>query len=115
MLLVNDIGMFAQQGGTQGMSDPGDASTFGETFLFGGATQPTEVSGASHVVTTSTVVARYLFLRDLTPIETDPADLHIVGLGEIQVYGAVVPEPGTAFLLGAGLIGLAMNGRRRRR
>ena len=115
VLLVNDIGMFAQQGATQGMSDPGAASTFGETFLFGDATQPTGVSGTSHVVTASTVMARYLFLRDLTPIETSATDLNIVGLGEVQVYGTVVPEPGTAFLLGAGLIGLAMNGRRRRR
>jgi len=43
----------------------------------------------------STVQARYVFLRGLTPIETDTADFNIVGLGEMQFCGSLVPEPST--------------------
>ena len=106
-LLVSDIAQFAQQGTSQGMSDPGNTATFGETFLFGGASQPSEVGGTTHVVTTSLVQARYVFLRGLTPIETNPADLNIVGLGEMQFYGTLVPEPSMAVLASLAGLGLA--------
>ncbi len=98
-LLVNNISMFTQRGDSQGMSDPGSSATFGETFLFSGASQPPEVGGISRVVTDDIVYARYVFLRDITPIETDPADLNIVGLAEIQFFGTnfFVPDSFTAF------------------
>jgi len=96
-LLIDDFSLFSQQGGTVGMLDPGNSSTFGESFLFGGASQPTEVSGRETVVTGDLVFARYVFLRDLTPIETNAADLNIVGLAEIQFFG--VPEPGSVGIL----------------
>jgi hypothetical protein len=112
-LLVSDISKFGQQGASQGMSDPGASPTLGETFLFGGASQPPEVGGASHAVTGASVEARYVFLRDLTPIETNPGDGHIVGLGEIQAYGTALPEPSTLVL--AGLTALSLVRLRRRR
>jgi hypothetical protein len=112
VLLVSDIGQFTQQGGTQGMSDPGASATLGETYLFGGASQPSEVGGTTHAVTGSSVDARYVFLRGLTPIETNPTDLNIVGLGEVQFYGTAVPEPST-LALGI-LAGLTLVGGRRR-
>lgn len=112
-LLVSDISKFAQQGASQGMSNPGASPTLGETFLFGGASQPPEVGGASHAVTGASVEARYIFLRDLTPIETNPGDGNIVGLGEIQAYGTRVPEPSTLVLAGLTALGLARLRRRR--
>jgi len=112
-LLVSDISKFGQQGASQGMSDPGASPTLGETFLFGGASQPPEVGGASHAVTGASVEARYLFLRDLTPIETNASDGHIVGLGEIQAYGTALPEPSTLVLAGLTALGLARLRRRR--
>jgi len=111
-LLVSDISKFMQQGSSQSMSDPGASATLGETFLFGGASQPAEVGGTTHVVTGSTVAARYVFLRDLTPIETSVTDLNIVGLGEIQAYGTAVPELSTLLLGGLTALGLVRLRRR---
>jgi hypothetical protein len=111
-LLVNDISKFTQQGSIQSMSNPGANPTPGETFLFGGASQPPEVGGATHAVTAASVEARYLFLRELTPIETSSLDLNIVGLGEIQAYGTPVPEPSTLVLAGLTALGLSRLRRR---
>ena len=38
-------------------------------------------------MTEDDVFARYIFLRDLEPIETDPSDGNTVGLSEIQFFG----------------------------
>jgi hypothetical protein len=111
-LLMNDLSLFSQQGGTVGMLNPSNAATFGETFLFGGASQPDEVAGRITTVTGDTVFARYVFLRDLTPIETSAADANIVGLAEVQFFGAI-PEPGSFGV--CCLFGLIALGRRRRR
>jgi hypothetical protein len=113
-LLVNDISKFTQQGGTQGMSDPGNSATNGETFLFGGAAQPSDLTGTTHVVTASSVTAQYVFLRGLEPIETAATDFNIVGLGEVRFYGTLVPEPSTFLLLALGVTGLGFYGSRRR-
>ena len=42
-------------------------------------------------------------LGDLAPIEPNPADANIVGLGEVQFYGVMVPEP-SAFVMMASLL-----------
>ncbi len=60
----------------------------GQTYLFGDATQPPEVTDDDPVdVTEDDVFALYIFLRDLEPIETDPSDGNTVGLSEIQFFG----------------------------
>ena len=88
IMLVDDDSMFTQHGTNFGMSDPGASATTGETYLFGGAAQPPEVLDTDpDVITEDIVFARYIFIRNLEPIETDPEDLNIVGMGEIQFYG----------------------------
>ena len=102
-LLVDEISWFTQQGPVLGLSDPGRNSTFGRTFLFGGAEQPEELgSEDSYDVTPSTVTARYVFLSGLAPIWLNPSDSNIVGLGEVRFYRTEVPEPPTADFDGDG-------------
>jgi hypothetical protein len=108
-LLVNNIALFAQQGSGQPMAGVTSAATLGQTYLFGGASQPSDVGGPTSDVTASPVFARYLFLRDLRP--QVPND--VLGFGEIRIYG--VPEPSTGLLLALALPAALLIGNRRRK
>jgi len=88
-LIVSDISRFTQRGSTQPMGTVTfGASTSGDTYLFGSASQPPDVSGTPHAVTSAPVNARYLFLRNMTA--GAGTDNGVAGLGEIRVYGDAV-------------------------
>jgi hypothetical protein len=53
-----------------------------------------------------------LIAKGFIPADNVPSQFYVANSGEFTV-GGVVPEPGTALLLGAGLIGLAAAGRRK--
>lgn len=110
-LLVNNIALFTQQGAGQTMGSVTNSATLGDSYLFGGATQPSDVGGALHNVTGSTVLARYLFLRNMVN-----SGGNAIGLGELRVYGEELPpapEPSSILLLSFGALGLVRYARRR--
>jgi len=118
-LFVADLSKFTQQGGTQtlgslaGLAAP--YATYGDTFLFGGATQPWDVGGAAHAVTAENIAARYLFFRDMSAWYGGTGALAQVGLGEVRFYGTPLPEPSSLALAAVAALGLVGLARRRRR
>ena len=115
-LLVNDLTKFSQRGAGQTMADPSNAASLGETYLFGNASQPSEVGGPTHLVTGSFVTARYLFFRDMLG-QPDNSET-IIGLGEIRAYGVIpepIPEPSTGILIPAALALFGLRRKTKRR
>ncbi len=117
-LFVSDLSKFTQQGGLQtlGALNPASPDTYGETFLFGGAAQPADVAGPTHLVTPGQFAARYLFFRDMTAqvVGAGTGNDGEIGLGEIRFYGVAVPEPSSLTILLLGLCTVAPLAWRRR-
>ena len=72
-------------------------------------TRPNPSDNAEQYFLPSSIVATDLMIKG-----NSDSDFYY-SVSEIQAFGAPVPEPGTIFLLGAGLIGLGFFGRRRTR
>jgi hypothetical protein len=68
-------------------------------------------AGPAHVFGFAAATTRYVHVEGLASLQ--PPDFY--GLGEVAFEQASVPEPGTLFLLGSGLLGLARVRARQRR
>lgn len=68
-------------------------------------------SVSEDILDLSGITARYFAIA----IDTNTGGDSLVGLGELQFFGTLVPEPSALFLAATGLLGLAFLGRRKRR
>jgi hypothetical protein len=107
-LIIVSTGGFTTVGGIQTTTNLSSSNMYtdGDTFLFGGAVQPSDVTGATHSVTPNQTEARYLFFTGLTIWGTSGQGHDTAGLSGLRIYGEQVPEPSTLALLGVGTIGL---------
>ena len=109
------------QGGTTGFSAFGGlvaGTVTGNPWTVGALTQTGVLNGATTTLTASGFDNRDAngngTLQIVTNVNADLGIGNLPAMGILTItYDAVIPEPGTALLLGSGILGLVVAGRRR--